>query len=472
MISALSLVVLLSAPELPGALSGTWGLPPEDGRVGLTGSFLAIAPNPDGSRHVDLDLNPAGWSCTLHADPSWNPETQRLEWLNRSTETPAQPCWLSGAPGADALDLAIWCPYNCTGDDRHALRLERIATDVLSPPDNVVDTFCATHDRLRQEFCRPGALGDAIAEGNRAGRKLGVLGDGDENDHVPFLPETDKELLQALRTCAPPAGDRACLARALAARTEAAREAVETRQRFLASLRSADEKAAVSLPETAALAWAGDRSLVSDQQVAALSIKHCAPSGCEVDITGETNYTFGYQERRGDCTIFTAPLRFTDAARAVAWVEPRGEDADAHGAGPFANFCRVELRREGDDDVAVGLLGTGCGAICMNAQYPALRGVYHPHPRPSFACAENFWGMPWDEENVCLDPELAALDRDLAAAFAHAKAAAAPPAQKALVGAQRAWLKNRRDECDGGAVGRRTCLVAAYRRRLEELRRP
>src|SRR5262249_26342796 len=123
------------------------------------------------------------------------------------------------------------------------------------------------------------------------------------------------------------------------------------------------------------------------------------------------------------------------------------------------------------DGVRISLRGMGCMDWCTNAPWADLAGDYHPRPRASFACPEKTLGLKWDEENICLDPELAALDRELAAAFAKAEAAATSPARTALIKTQRTWLATRGEDCrNSNAGGPRTCLVEAYRKRLAELR--
>lgn len=78
--------------------------------------------------------------------------------------------------------------------------------------------------------------------------------------------------------------------------------------------------------------------------------------------------------------------------------------------------------------------------------------------------------VAWEGALICIDPELAQLDRELASSFEKAKGAATGPSRQKLVRAQRSRLGARREECDHGE--RRTCLVAACRKRLAELKTP
>jgi uncharacterized protein YecT (DUF1311 family) len=453
------------AADDQGALAGTWGLPPIDGKPGLTGSYFSLYRNEQGGMRARLSLNPGGWSCGADVDVTWNAGASRFEWPNRSKTEAGQACWLAPVRLEDRLDLRVWCPYECTsGETTHTIALERIAGDHLVPPDHVVDTFCSSHDALRQELCRPGDLQQLVAEGNLAARQRGVLAEG--NGDVPFLPETDRELRAILDQCRAAAGGRACLAQALRTRRDAAAEAVAARQKALAEERRQSEAAAVTLSSTETQAWEGTRHLVNDEMIGALALESCDAKGCTLAVEGETNYTFGYQARRGTCTLRENRMIFTGTDRGFAFVEPGEGERNAEGAGPFANFCRLDLART-QDGIRVALRGVGCVDGCNEARFMGLAGLYHSRAQPSFTCPPETGGLAWDEENLCLDPELAALDREMASAFAKAKAAAPGAGQAPLVRAQRAWITRRRTDCD--ADKRRTCLVEAYHKRLQEL---
>jgi len=96
-----------------------------------------------------------------------------------------------------------------------------------------------------------------------------------------------------------------------------------------------------------------------------------------------------------------------------------------------------------------------------------LKDVIDPELGVNIVDLGLIYDLAWDEENLCLDPELARLDREMAAAFGKAKAAAQGAARTSLVRGQRAWIAGRGTGCD--ADKRRTCLLEAYRKRLREL---
>jgi uncharacterized protein len=282
----------------------------------------------------------------------------------------------------------------------------------------------------------------------------------------PELPDAERELLAVLAECHSRGGDKGCLVRTLEERRGTLLGAVERRQKELAEEHRKSTASATSLNPDEAARWPGTWHLVNDKMVGTLTIGDCKADGCDVSLNGDTNYAFGRESRRGTCSLGDDPLRIVDRDHAFSYVEPAEQDRNQLDAGPFANFCRLDLERAGDGFRA-GLRGSGCALWCHEADVSGLSGEYHARPKPSFACPETTYGLAWDEENVCLDPELAALDRELAAAYARSKAAAKGPAQPALVAAQRAWLAQRRERCD--ADRRRSCLVDAYRTRLEEL---
>ena len=454
------------AADAQSAVGATWGLPPIDGQPGVTGSYFFLHRTEKGGVRASVSLNPDGWSCGADVDITWNQDAMRFEWPNRSKTEAGKACWLEASPLKDRLDLRIWCPYECThGEVTHQISLEKIAADHLVPPEHVVDTFCSSHDALRQELCRPGDLQQLVAEGNLAARQRGVLAEG--NGDVPLLPETARELLAILDACRAAGGDRACLVQALRTRRDTAADAVAARQTALAEERRRSEAAAVTLTAPQTQAWEGARHLVNDEMIATLTLESCDAKGCALAVEGTTNYAFGYQERRGTCSLRYNRLTFTGEDRGFSYVDPAETDRNADGAGPFANFCRIDLVRTADG-FRVALRGVGCADGCFEAHFPGLDGSYHARPQPSFTCPPETGNLAWDEENLCLDPELAGLDREMAAAFGKARTAVQGAAQTALVRAQRAWIGKRRTDCD--ADKRRTCLVEAYRNRLEELK--
>ncbi|MEO8361908.1 MAG: hypothetical protein ABI672_17875 [Vicinamibacteria bacterium] len=194
-------------------LTGTWGVPPKDGQPGVTGSYFNLYRDEGNRVHARLSLNPRGWSCTVATEVVWNPSVARFEWPNRAQGGSEAPCWLQGKPQGEGMDLRIFCPYECTARDVNTIALERVSPDRLSPPEHVVDTFCISHDTLRQETCRVGDIQTLIAEGNRKARQLGVL--AEVTDNTPLIPETDRELLAILDRCRGDADGHACLAQAL-----------------------------------------------------------------------------------------------------------------------------------------------------------------------------------------------------------------------------------------------------------------
>jgi uncharacterized protein YecT (DUF1311 family) len=465
LVLALALSAWPAAADEGDTPSGTWGLPPIDGKPGLTGSYFSLYRDERGGFRAHLSLNPSGWSCGADVDVTWNAGASRFEWPNRSKTHAAEACWLAASPVKDQLDLRVWCPYECTaGETTHQITLEHIAADRLLPPDHVVDTFCSSHEAMRQELCRPGDLQRLVAEGNHAARQRGVLADGDGD--VPFLPETDRELLAILDQCRPAGNGRTCLTQALRTRRDTAAEAVAARQKALAEERGQSEAAAATLTAAEAQAWEGTRHLVNDEMIGALTLDSCDAKGCTLALEGETNYSFGYQGRRGSCSLRDNRLTFTGDDRGFSYVEPAEAGRNADGAGPFANFCRIDVARTADG-IRLALRGAGCADGCLEAPFTGLVGSYHARPQPSFTCPPETGELAWDEENLCLDPELARLDREMAAVFGKARAAAQGAAQRSLVRAQRAWIAARGTECD--ADKRRTCLVEMYRKRLREL---
>jgi uncharacterized protein len=83
---------------------------------------------------------------------------------------------------------------------------------------------------------------------------------------------------------------------------------------------------------------------------------------------------------------------------------------------------------------------------------------------PSFDCAK---ARLWSEIQVCENATLAALDRDAAALFRAAKEASRGEAQRQLIAAQKAWLRER-ENCRQESAWMR-CLVGVYERRMAQL---
>ena len=61
-----------AAADERDALAGTWGLPPIDGKPGLTGSYFSLYRNEQGAVRARFSLNPSGWSCGADVDVTWN----------------------------------------------------------------------------------------------------------------------------------------------------------------------------------------------------------------------------------------------------------------------------------------------------------------------------------------------------------------------------------------------------------------
>ncbi len=444
------------------SIAGSWGQPPVDGKPGLTGSILTIHRDDSGQLRVNATFAPAGWSC--RADDriaTWNEGASRLEWPSPSPQPGTGPCWLAATRHEASLDVRMSCPYTCTRPEPNLITLARLADAPLTPPTGVVSTFCSSQDPLRQALCTPGPLQDRINDTDRLADQIRVLDDG--LDAKTLEPDTERVLLDLLTTCRP-AGTRQCLDDRLAARNAALRQRITTRQDALAKERLASRARAIPLAaSTPPDGWSGARHHVTDQLLTMLTIDDCAGTACTLTIEGETNYEFGASSRRGFC-LLDAEISFVSAVDAFGYVDIDDSDRNEAGAGEFANFCRVDLRRQGDG-VEVALRGTGCRLACREAEHLALSGLYRPAGTPSFTCGDRA-ALGWIEQNICSDAALAALDRDLAAAYAAARMRTPPADAAALLARQRTWL-DERETCD--ADRRYSCLVDRYRPRIAEL---
>ena len=453
-----------SDPVAP--LAGTWGQPPIDGKPGLTGSIFTAYHDSRGESRINLIFAPpSGWTCSITDQAvNWNDAERRFEWPNQSTSVKAPSCWIQADPQGDALDVRMFCPYSCTkAAEVNVLQLSRMAATRLVAPKTVVETFCSSPDPLRHVMCTPGPVQERIAEGDRLANQIDVLDDGLDRKSVE--PETEVALLDILSRCHAANRDPSCVTDELRARIERLKLQVGTRQLALETEQKLADKHAMALPdEKPPAGWERHRSLVSDEVISSLEIDDCDTASCSASLLSETNYTFGYAGRSGSCSI-DAPVKFTDADTAFGYVEVAESDQNKAGAGRFANFCRIDLKRV-PSGIAVTLRGAGCQEWCSEAHFPPLAGLYKEAAAPSFSCTD-VESMPWDERIVCLDPALAALDREMAAAFGKARAAAAGPAASALASSQRAWLKERRETCD--ADRRYSCVKELYQRRIGEL---
>jgi len=446
-------------------MAGTWGQPPADGKPGLTGGIFTAYKDANGESRITLTFAPpSGWTCGLDDQAvKWNASERRFEWPNKSTRVKAPSCWIQADPRGDVLDVRMFCPYSCTkAEDVNSLQLARMAPTRLVAPKTVVGTFCSSADPLRHALCTPGATQDLIAEGDRLADQADVLSDGLDAAE----PETEVALLAILDTCHGAAAGASCLDEQLHSRIERLQRTVSSRQLALAREREVSEARAIPLADgKTPPAWETPVHLVTDQVISTFVLGDCDARSCEATLSSETNYTFGYAERQGTCSIRTN-VRFTAPDTVFGYVDVADGDRNEAGAGPFANFCRVDAKRNGDG-VDISLRGSGCQEWCSESQFPTLAGPYRAvATAPSFACSDPD-SMPWDEKIVCLDPVLAALDRDLAVAFARARKEASGAALRTLTTGQRAFLRERHEACN--ADRRYTCVKALYERRLREL---
>lgn len=461
------------ASETLRQVGGTWGIPPDDEDVYPSGSYFAVYWQEGHGIVADLLLNPKGWSCSLHSQGvSWNPAKGRFEWPDRSENATKAPCWMTAVPQGKTLLFTIRCPSKCTDDDTGArsITLERIAAERLTPPVHTVHTFCSSHDALRQQLCSSEAIQGAVVQLYDATSRAGVLAE----DGTEAYPNVEKLLLDLLAACRARGGDRSCLQQELHARIRDREATLGNRQKELAEERRASQAVAYSLGTHDRDAWEGTWYMVNDEMLGDLTIQDCSGPTCQASLGGTTNYTFGYASRSGFCAVGNIDdgetMRFVDATHGFFYVLPYEVKPDEWGAGPFAEYCRIDITRAGEE-LHVGWRGAGCRTHCSEAAGAphGVSGTYRPLQTPSFTCSETE-DMPWDEENICGDPELARLDRDLASVFEKVRSAATGASRDQLVRAQRAWIRSRRENCDTGE--RRTCLAKAYRERIQELQGP
>lgn len=467
---AIALLGSIAEPRTQGdplaPLGGTWGQPPIDGKPGLTGSIFTAYRDSNGASRINLIFAPpSGWTCRLTDQlVTWNEAERRFEWPNQSTRVKAPSCWIQADPHGDALDVRLFCPYSCTrAAEVNPLQLTRMAATRLVAPTAVVETFCSSPDPLRHALCTPGPVQERIDEGDRLARQIEVLDDG--LDRKPVERDTERTLLEILNRCHAANRDQTCISAELRARIERLKLNVSTRQLALDTGQKLSDSSAIALSGGRAPAgWDRPRRLVTDEVIGSLEIADCNNDSCTAALTSETNYTFGAAGRQGSCSI-DAPVKFTSTDAAFGYVEIADSDRNEAGAGRFANFCRIDLKRSGGT-ITVALRGTGCQEWCSESQFAALAGTYKEPVAPSFTCTD-VDSLSWDEKIVCLDPALATLDREMAAAFAKARASASGSAASALASSQRAWLKERRETCD--ADHRYSCVKELYQRRIGEL---
>jgi len=368
-------------------------------------------------------------------------------------------------PRDAAADVRLFCPHACTRPEVNAITLARLTATRLTPPVDVVSTFCASADPLRQALCTPGRIQDAVAERVTLADQVRVLDDG--LDKSSLEPDPEIALLDLLAQCKA-AGTTACLEERLSARTRGLQARVRARQALLAREKEASEAKAIPVPGSKLPdPWSGTRFHVTDRLLPWLTFGDCEDKSCAVTLEGEANYSFGYTERRGFCSIDFDAF-FTSATEAFGYVDVYDDDRNEAGAGEFANFCRVDLRRDGAN-VQVSLRGTGCAANCHEVADPDLSGLYKLAGTPSFACGDDLSSLGWIEQNLCMDADLAALDREMATAYAAARKRAARQDAAALTASQRTWLAER-ESCN--ADRRYSCLKEKYQERIAALKKP
>ena len=274
--------------ELVTQLSGTWGLPPIDRQVGLTGSIFALDRDEAGRLRLNLMFEPRGWSCSAKDEVvTWNGAQARFEWPNRSERRSKESCWLASTPRGNTLDVRMFCPYTCTKDEVNTITLQRMADRRLTQPAGVVDTFCSSPDPLRQGFCTPGTLQDRIAETDDLSDQLTVL--DDDLVTTAGRPDTDDVLLDVLEACRS-AGSVTCLHERLTTRNDTLRRRIRERQDLLARERRSSEAKVIAVPGgTLPAAWKGTRHHVTDDFLPSLSVESCTAESCSVTIEGETS---------------------------------------------------------------------------------------------------------------------------------------------------------------------------------------
>jgi len=444
------------------SLIGTWGVPPDDTNRFVNGSYFSVYREESGALAADANLEPGQWHCGFHHTLSWNQAQQRFEWPDGGGGQ--QACWIKTAPAGQSLRLTIKCAYQCTDSaHEHALELERISDMHLHAPEGTGSLFCPSHNALRQALCSSAPLQDAVGRARKAAEKLREVG-GDEKA-TEFYGDTKHALLPIIEACA----DTACLKSRIDAATNDMEASAAERQRTLAAERAASEAARIDLVETEDRnAWVGQRMLSNEKFVSTLSIEKCIASGCVASIDATTNYTFGYSQRRGGCEIDNVETAFTSTNAAFGYAVNTDEE-HPEGNTPFANYCRIDLRRS-TDGIVLATQGPGCGSRCENVagEYALLQGTYATLQRPSFDCkAKDLSEYRWDEQLICLDAQLAARDRELETAYVQAKAKAKQAQRRALVKTQQDWIAQREQACE--RAERTNCLRSAYEARLRQL---
>jgi len=475
------------ADGVPDTLYGSWGLPAADP---MHGSVVSIYDGARGQVQAEITLHGSDWSCSVFRSV-WNPARQRfdsgvdvqydavrqtLSWVADPDNPAGGRCTLQATPSGDALDVPFTCARSCSGS--HSQRLQRLSKQHLIPPprNDSSETFCASHDALMQALCTPGDLQQAVDDAHSATEKLQGLadpGDPDARD-TRWGWDNAKTLLATVPSCEAESTDPAACLRTIVDNATAERERkIAAYQQRLGAERAASDAARRTLDANAAAAWSGERLLANERFVADLNLSDCDNVGCKAELSASTNYTFGYSQRRGSCIFESMTFAFTAPDRTYVYLEPERPDCYPQDAGPFVNYCRLDLTRR-DDGITLALRGPGCRQRCFEVQGDAasLAGDYRAPQNPSFACAaDSLPEMRWDEQAVCLDPGLAALDRTLASTYAHAREQLRGARRHAFVNFQQAWIAGRGERCEK-VTDRRACLRAAYSERIAALDDP
>jgi hypothetical protein len=183
-------------------------------------------------------------------------------------------------------------------------------------------------------------------------------------------------MLNVFEGCHAGRGDKACLLSGLENRAKQLESGIASRQASLAKERRTSEAAAVTLSRAdQRKGWEGTWQMENDELTSALTIEDCDEKQCRVSIVGETG-EYGESSRRNACILDDAVMRYLDQNRGFAYLEPKEDDANEGGAGPFANFCRIDLDRAGAG-FRVRVRGAGCQRF-GNAPCGKLTGDYHP----------------------------------------------------------------------------------------------
>jgi hypothetical protein len=124
--------------------------------------------------------------------------------------------------------------------------------------------------------------------------------------------------------------------------------------------------------------WEGTWQMADDETTGELTIEGCDEKQCRVSIVGETG-EYGESSRRKACILDDVVMRYLDPNRGFAFLEPKEDDANEAGAGPFANFCHIDLRRAAAG-IRVRVRGGGSKRF-GDASCGKLNGKFSPRGR-------------------------------------------------------------------------------------------